>query len=191
MPSLNMPNKADPIAPIPTNPSTGQVVVMNPLSAPTGSTFDAKSFDPTTGVLVADPTNYSTGAMCTGAGFGAMVIKDDDIDQSGFGDDYLLGVTKPDGTAATDATHLYIGGGSSAAASDGIANTTPLPAVAVCVMGNGAERNLAGTSGTGAKMVTATGSTDPLDEIGTTGFANISGTTLGAGDVSLGAEQAP
>lgn len=189
MPSLNMPNKADPIAPIPANPSTGQVVVMDPLSAPTGSTFDAKSFDPTTGVLAAAPTNYSTGAMCTGAGFGAMVIKDDDIGQSGFGDDYLLGVTKPDGTAATNATHLYIGGGSSAAASGGIAATTPRAAIPVCVMGNGAARNHTGVNGTDAKMVTATGSTDPLDEIGTTGFINISGSTLEDGDLSLGAEE--
>lgn len=187
MPSLNMPNKADPIAPIPANPSTGQVVVMNPLSAPTGSDFDAKSYDPTTGVLQADATNYSTGAMCTGAGFGAHVTQGGS--QSGFEDNYLLGVTKPDGTAATDATHLYVGGGSSAAASGGIAATTPRAAIPVCVMGNGAARNHTGVNGTDAKMVTATGETDPLDEIGTTGFVNISGSTLEDGDLSLGAEK--
>jgi hypothetical protein len=105
------------------------------LSGPKGSLFDAKEIDYSTGTppgwdattklpitKAADQYNLSTGGLSTGIGFGAnspvmsagaggppLRLAD-----GNFTDDYIPGMTKPDGVASTDARYVYIGGGKSA-----------------------------------------------------------------------------
>src|SRR5262247_4133270 len=88
------------------NPSAGRPVTFDLLSGPKGS---PKSTDIT--------GNASSGALATGIGFGPAVSPiGGSIPRAGFTDDYTPGVTKPDGTASTNATYMYIGGGKTAAA---------------------------------------------------------------------------
>ena len=88
------------------NPNAGRMVLMDPLSGPKGSPFDKDSAG-----------NASTGGLNTGIGFGSPPVigltAPASIVLSGFTDDYTPGLTKPDGTAATDSTLVYIGGGKS------------------------------------------------------------------------------
>jgi hypothetical protein len=117
------------------NPSTGSTVIMSPFSGPKGSPFDKDT-----------GTNYSTGALCTGIGFGLKTVfngpSPTGLQLRGFNYHYVPGVTMPDGvTAATDARLLAIGGGRSNANVNGIAPTNPYVAQPILAWGNGGSRD--------------------------------------------------
>jgi hypothetical protein len=154
------------------NPSAGQAVIFDALSGPKGSPFDKDNSG-----------NATTGAMCTGIGFGGNAgnayinvfngakSAADAISQGGFTDD------KGDGTGAANSTIVYIGGGRSNA--DG----TPNPYTAGFVpgnAGNGGSRD----AGSGpaytcfvGKWVTATGAV-ANGAVVETGWVNRSGVAL-------------
>jgi hypothetical protein len=180
------------------NPTTGLFVIMDPMSGPKGSPFDAKSYHPTTQLLVADPTNYSTGALSTGIGFSSLPAigptAPASITARGFTDDYVPGETFPDGvTPATDARMLYIGGGRSFPAINGIALDNMWSMVPIAGFGNGASRDGgAGPAftGFGMKMVTATAATVANGAAIEVGFTNRSGVTMTIGQSAFGSSAA-
>lgn len=147
MPAMNMAGTSA------ANPSTGKFVLMSPFSGPKGSPFDKDN-----------ATNTSTGALCTGIGFGGTQIIGPTAPQSikdrGFTDDYQPGLSKPDGTLATDARFLAIGGGRCNATAGGFANPNPYAAQPLVAFGAGGSRDAgAGPAftGFGLRMATATG----------------------------------
>lgn len=169
------------------NPSLGMPVMFDLLSGPKGSPKDTDM----TG-------NASTGALCTGIGMGP------NADLFGFNPgpfngnysnmplNYVPGVTKPDGTAATDSTLMYIGGGRCAAASNGTAAVTPYTAgFGIGMAGNGGARD-GGTgpafTGFTGKVATAAAAVASGANIvtGTPNVVNRSGVTLPAGYTQLG-----
>jgi hypothetical protein len=107
---------------------------MDPFSGPKGSPFDKDT-----------GTNYSTGALSTGIGFGLKSVfngpSPTGLQLRGFSYHYVPGVTKPDGTAAANATLLAIGGGRSGANVNGIAPTNPYAAQPILAWGNGGSRD--------------------------------------------------
>ena len=122
MPAINAPIDSQ------GNPLTledGQGVLMNPFSGPLGSPFDNDQAG-----------NGSTGALNTGIGFGNNMVTNDLTNE-----DYIPGITNPDGTAATDATLIAIGGGHSDATDGGIADTTPYDEQPLMVFGLGGLRD--------------------------------------------------
>jgi hypothetical protein len=131
------------------NPSAGLHICFDLLSGPKGSPFDKDQ----TG-------NASTGGLSTGIGYGSPPIfgltAPASIQAAGFSDDYTVGVTKPDGTAATTSILMYIGGGKSDATG------APVPYTGGFGIGNagqGGSRDAgAGPAFQGflGKMVTAT-----------------------------------
>jgi hypothetical protein len=165
--------------------------MMDPLSGPKSSPFGGStlSFDANGHpVYTADPANLSTGALSTGIGFGSPPIigttAPASIQNAGFTDNYTPGLSKPDGTDASDARHVYIGGGRSDAA--GVSN--PYTAgYALCMAGNGGARD-GGTTpfkGFPVKMVTATGAVANGAAV-ETGFVNRSGASLLTGQSVFG-----
>ena len=179
MPASNMPKDGG-------TGTNGMPVIMNPFSGPTGSPLDAKSYNGG-GTLVGDTTNYSTGAMNTGIGFGANHVLSS-ISGSGFTDSVIVGVTMPDGTtAAADATLIAIGGGSSAAASGGVAETTPILVQPILNFGGGAARDAGSSPYTGfeTKLVTASITVTAGSAI-EAGFLNRTGVTMVAGQSAMG-----
>ena len=193
MPALNMGSPATPAA----NPSTGLSVLMDPLSGPKGSPFDAKQFNPTTFALEAAPTNYSTGALSTGIGFGCphvVLAAPEAIIDAGFNDDYIPGITFPSNDVdATDCRLLYIGGGRSDANVGGIAPINHYNEQPLLNFGNGGSRDAgAGPAFTGfsTNMVTATGSVDNGISI-ESGWVNRSGVTMATGQSAFGSSNAP
>lgn len=158
------------------NPSQGGSVIFDLLSGPKNSPFDAKVSPPGGGARVNDPNNCSTGALSTGIGMscrGAIISQvpgytnPQSISKAGFTDDYVPGVTKPDGNASADSTLMYIGGGKNTLTIVGgdvaRAASNPVPYVAGFGIGNaggGGSRDAgAGPAFTGfaSKMVTAAG----------------------------------
>jgi hypothetical protein len=166
------------------NPSAGQAIIFDALSGPKGSPFDKDNSG-----------NASTGAMCTGIGFGCNAGNPyinvfngaknaaDAISQSGFTDD------KGDGTGAANSTIIYIGGGRST-------NTgAPNPYTAGFVpgnAGNGGSRD--GGSGPAytcfvGKWVTATASV-ANGSVVETGWVNRSGVTIASTNSVFGSASA-
>lgn len=197
MPAINMPNAADVAAPIPANPSSGAGVIMDPFSGPKGSPFDAKRYNPTTRVLEDDPTNYSTGASVTGIGCGFGVVIDpvapESVEAAGFGVGVVPGETMPDGTSSVGAVLVAIGGGSSGAAVNGAAPTTPLASEPLYGFGNGISRDLgAGPAfvGNGLRVATATADTANLDAL-TPQTTNASGAVVRTGYSAMGSITPP
>ncbi|QQM14868.1 hypothetical protein [Stenotrophomonas phage BUCT555] len=191
MPAVNM---GGPLT-VPANPSAGKPVLMSPFSGPSGSPFDAKRFNPA-GTKVADPTNYSTGALSTGIGFGQAVIINPtapaSIKAAGFNDDYVPGLSTPGGGAATDARYTCIGGGRSGAATNGAAANTPYDAQPLLGFGNGGSRDAgAGPAFTGfsIKTVTAT-ATVANGAVVETGWTNRSGVSIATGQSVFGSATA-
>lgn len=113
------------------NPSAGSLVTFSLLSGPKGSPLDVRKI---TGYTNGNPTyandaanqKPSTGGLSTGLGFGAgspLRVGDpavagqigptapQSIQKAGFTDDYVPGITKPDGTASANSTIMHIGGG--------------------------------------------------------------------------------
>lgn len=188
MPAINMPSAsmvpAD-LSPIPANPNKGQQVLMSPFSAPTGSPYDAKKYNPTTGVLESDATNYSTGALSTGIGFGVSVLQSP---PPSFVEDYEVGVTMPSGVAATTAVLTTIAGGHSDACSNGMAATTPYDVQPLLAFGNGASRDAGASSpytGFGTKFVEATGAVAVGSPI-VAGFNNRTNVAMVTGQFAFG-----
>ena len=179
------------------NPSQGRCVMLDPLSGPQGSPFGGRtlSFDAAGHpVYAADTADLSTGALSTGIGFGSPPIigptAPGSIQAAGFTDAYSPGMTKPDGTPSSDATHVYIGGGRSDV--DGVSN--PYAAgYALGMAGNGASRD----GGTGpaftafaCTMATATGTVANGADV-ETGLTNRSGVTLSAGQSVFSSNDTP
>lgn len=163
------------------NPQNGRFVIFDALSGPKGSPFDNDG-DP--------PNNCSTGGLSTGIGFGSPPIigltAPDSIKAAGFNDDYVPGVTKPDGNASANSSIMYIGGGRSNA--DG----TPNPYTAgfgICGAGNGGSRDSGADTGFGLKMVTATGAVANGAAV-EAGFVNRSGAALVTGQSVFGSATA-
>jgi hypothetical protein len=168
------------------NPSAGQAIIFDALSGPKGSPFDKDNSG-----------NASTGALCTGIGFGcnagnpkiniatgttpataAQAIKN-----AGFTDD------TGDGVGAANSTVIYIGGGRST-------NTgAPNPYTAGFVpgnAGNGGSRDAgAGPAFTCfvGKWVTAT-ATVANGAVVETGWVNRSGVSISATDSVFGSASA-
>ena len=174
---------------------SAKAVICSPFSGPDGSLFDNDQAG-----------NTSTGALCTGIGFGIGTRNDINPDAitPQFTDDYTPGVTLPDGTAATEAILLAIGGGRSAIVDgtgpDGngvppgtnVSVPNPYSAVGLCGFGNGASRDGAGgTAGFPMKLVTAAADVAHGAAI-ETGFANrvAVGYTLPDGNSAFGSATA-
>lgn len=162
------------------NPSQGSCVTYDLLSGPKGSPFDKD----TTG-------NQSTGALSTGIGFGGTPVMVS-IPGAGFTDDYIPGVTKPDGTAMGNSTLMYIGGGRTTmvpANPTGVPTTTPYTAgFGIGMAGGGGSRDAgAGPAFTGfaLKTVTAAGAV-AIGAAVETGFVNRSNQALVTGQSVFG-----
>lgn len=197
MPAINMGSSTSP----PANPSTGKFVMMSPFSGPKGSPFDAKSYDPTTRLLVADPNNRSTGALSTGIGFGANHVFNPvapfSIIAAGFYDSYTPGASSASGISTTDARFTCIGGGRNVitgggATGLGISVPSPYAVQPLLGFGNGASRDAgAGPAFTGfaTKTVTATAPTAVGAAI-EAGFINRSDQTIATGYSAFGSSTA-
>lgn len=176
--------KNDPVNTYPANPSAGQAVLIDALSGPKGSPLDKDNAG-----------NCTTGAMCTGIGFGSNLVigtgqlfnSTTGAPGSGFTDDV------GEGAGGANSTYIYMGGGRSVTVSGvnpaGVAGTSPYTAGFFPVgAGNGGSRDGgAGPAFTGFthKMVTATATVANGAAI-ETGFINRSGVSLTAGQSSLG-----
>jgi hypothetical protein len=168
------------------NPSAGKKVLFSSFSGPKGSPFDND-----------ESGNASTGAICTGIGFGSPPIigptAPQSIKDAGFNDSYVPGVTLPDGNAATTSILTAIGGGKSTANVDGNAPTVPYTAgFGLLGAGNGGSRDAgAGPAFTGfeLKMVTATGTVANGSAV-ETGFNNRSGVSITVGQSVFGSATA-
>lgn len=164
------------------NPSQGVNISHDLLSGPKGSPFDKDQ----TG-------NASTGALSTGIGFGSPPIfgltAPASIQAAGFSDDYVPGVTKPDGTASANSTLMYIGGGKSDATG------APVPYTAGFGIGDagqgGSRDGGAGPAFTGftTKTVTATAGVANGAAV-EAGFTNRSGVALLTGQSVFGSSTA-
>ena len=207
MPALNMAGTAA------ANPSLGKFVIMSPFSGPEGSPFDAKSFNPTTLVLEADPTNLSTGGLNTGIGFGSPPVigltAPQSIKDAGFNDDYIPGVdyfipTNSAKQAATTSILTAIGGGRSnivdgtgpdgngTPAGTDVSVPVPYNAQPLLAFGNGGSRDAgAGPAFTGfsLKTVTATGTVANGAAV-EAGFLNRSGVSVVVGQSVFGSSTA-
>jgi len=209
---------------------------MDPFSGPKNSPLDAKVYpstiaQPIPSDRVNDPNNTSTGALATGIGFGltvgvaggaAGIAGSGGIgppvypisaaagkNPQNFTDDYQPGLTKPDGTAAPDATYLAIGGGRSnivvtgGDVSKGLSTVAPFSAVPIMAFGDGPGNQpspgVAGSSrdagagpaftGFGMKSVTAAGAVADGAAI-ETGFTNRSGVAMVATNNQFGSATA-
>jgi len=177
------------------NPSLGNFVIFDLLSGPKGSPKDRDVDVPYNGLPAgsgfAASGNASTGALSTGIGFGSPPIigltAPASILAAGFNDDYVPGVTKPDGTAATTSILMYIGGGRSTNAAD--APSSPYTAgFGIGGAGQGGSRDAgAGPAYTGftMKTVTAAGAV-ATGAVVETGFSNRSGSALVTGQSVFG-----
>ena len=177
------------------NPVVGPAVIMDPLSGPKGSPFDARRI---TGYVAGMPTyandgtNLSTGALSTGIGYGPNVVfNPGDTPPFGdnFTDDYIPGQDKPDSTLAADSTYMYIGGGRSLAS--GLPNPYAVAGVGISAVGNGQVRDSgAGPAFTGTTMRTATAAgavaTGVVVEAAVAGYLNRSNQALVAGNSTFG-----
>jgi hypothetical protein len=160
------------------NPSAGPLVLMSPFDGPKGSPKDTDQAG-----------NASTGGLSTGIGFGSPPVigptAPASISLAGFNDDYVPGVTKPDGTSIANSTLVAIGGGKSDASGAPVPYTAGFALVAA---GQSVARDGgAGPAFTGfpLKMVTATGAVATGAAV-ETGFTNRSGVALVSGQSVFG-----
>lgn len=173
----------------------GVAVICSPFSGPRNSPFDARTITAWTAVggthpvYANDATNYSTGALSTGIGFGSGAVRGPvPVLAYGFNDDYTPGVTLPTGVAATTSILTAIGGGKSTANVGGVAPTVPYNAQPLLGFGNGGARDAgAGPVFTGfaTKMVTAAG-TVANGAVVETGWTNRAGRTITIGQNVFG-----
>lgn len=179
------------------NPSAGRPVLFDALSGPKGSPFDNdKQY--AADLSTTSSGKASTGAMCTGIGYGLNVFIGQKpfstpaqaIDNAGFNDD--------SGEAAGyNSTIIYIGGGRSVVSAGknpaGQAGVNPYTTgFAPCGAGNGGSRD-GGTgpayTGFAHKMVTAT-ATVANGAVVETGYVNRTGQSMAATDSTFGSASA-
>jgi len=179
------------------NPTLGLAVLYDLISGPKGSPLDRDVQVPYLGSPggVGFPASgqQSTGGLSTGIGFGSPPVigltAPASIQAAGFTDDYIPGVSKPDGTLSPNSTLMYIGGGRSNA--DG----TPNPYTAgfgIGMAGQGGSRDGgAGPAFTGftTKVVTAPAAV-AIGAAVETGFVNRSGVALLTGQSVIGSSSA-
>ena len=160
MPALNLENTGGNSA----GNAAGKAVACCPFSGPRNSPFDARTI---TGwnangapIYANNSTNYSTGALSTGIGFGIgtgnFFTGAAPFSSGNFTDNYQPGVSLPGATDAPDARLVAIGGGRSLPNGD----ANPYNAQPILAFGNGCSRDAgAGPAFTGfaMKTVTATG----------------------------------
>lgn len=174
------------------NPSLGNFVLFDLLSGPKGSPKDRDvdiAYNASPASAGTASGNASTGGLSTGIGFGSPPVigltAPASIQAAGFTDDYVPGVTKPDGTASANATYMYIGGGKS----DSAGVSSPYTAgFGIGAAGQGGSRDAgAGPAFTGfvTKMVTATGAVATGAAV-ETGYSNRSGVALVTGQSVFG-----
>jgi hypothetical protein len=192
---LNLNNGAANSAPV-ANPAIGANVLMNPFGGPKGSPLDKDSAN-----------NASTGALCTGIGFGANCQLPGGITTfqtatrpANFNDDYTPGLTKPDMTAAVDSRLVAIGGGKNvltagAGADWSRATSAPVPYTAGFALegfGGGGSRDAgAGPVFTGFPIKSVTAAADiAVAGVIETGFVNRSGAILKSGSSQFGSASA-
>jgi hypothetical protein len=184
------------------NPSAGAAVLLDPLSGPKASPFDARKITGWTAqgmpTYANDPLNCSTGGLATGIGFGLQPIINGLPSPNAAGgvfapgsfcDDYVPGQDLPSGAAAANSSIMYIGGGRSDAA--GVTNPYAVGMVGLCGAGAGSSRDGGTTPFTGfpMKTVTATGTVADAAAI-ETGFTNRTGKTLATGQSAFGSATA-
>lgn len=190
------------------NPSAGRAVIFDLLSGPTGSPFDVRKitgYTNNTPVYANDAANQqpSTGGLSTGIGFGSPPIigptAPASIKVAGFTDNYVPGVTMPDGVPATDSRLMYIGGGKTVvgpapgfANLDGQAGAVPYVAgFGIGLAGNGGVRDAgagpAPFTGFHIKTVTATGTVANGADV-EAGWANRSGVSVTVGQSVFGVD---
>jgi hypothetical protein len=181
------------------NPSQGAAIIFDPLSGPKASPFDARKitgWSAGTPTYANDPDNVSTGALATGIGFGDSDLFGANLPAvngifppGNFTDDYVPGQDLPSGSAAANASIMYIGGGRSLAS--GVANPYALASVGICGAGNGGSRDGGTTPFTGfsLKTVTASGTVANGSAV-ETGFVNRTGVSLAAGQSVFGSATA-
>lgn len=187
------------------NPTLGRAVIFDLASGPKGSPLDVRrisAYTNQTPVYVNDAANQtpSTGALQTGIGFGSPpiigVTAPASIKAAGFNDDYVPGVTLPNGNAATTSILMYIGSGRSKTSGapnysnpDGQAGTNPYTAgFGIGMAGNGGSRDAgAGPAFTGFTVKTVTAVADVANgAVVETGFTNRSGVTITTGQSVFG-----
>jgi len=178
------------------NPSAGPCVVLDPLSGPKASPFDARKITGWSAGLPTyanDPGNISTGALQTGIGFGSPPIIGAGTvkaqSNGNFTDDYTPGLSLPSAADATDSRLVYIGGGRSNA--DGTPNPYDETMVALGKAGQGGSRDGGTTPFTAfpCKMVTAPGAV-ANGAVVETGYVNRSGVALTTGQSLFGSATA-
>ena len=179
------------------NPSLGAAVIFDPLSGPKASPLDARKITgwvdgyPT---YANDPTNISTGGLCTGIGFGSPPIFGDTavngFSDANFTDDYIPGQDLPSSSQAADASIMYIGGGRSAA--DGTPDPYLIGEVGLCMAGNGGSRDGGTTPFTGFPIKTVTASATVANGAAVeTGWTNRSGVSITSGQSVFGSGSTP
>lgn len=198
-------------------PNQGALVIFDALSGPKGSPFDARKITGWTAGMptyaadtAVDPTNLSplsTGGLSTGIGFGAISAiggaanAAKSFPDGNFNDDYTPGVTKPDDTAASDSTLMYIGGGKSTFVNGtgpngngyppGWFTSQPAPYSAgfgIAAAGGGGTLPVGGREVTGARggpLKSVTGAAAP-GAVVETGFTNQNGVATVAGQSIFG-----
>lgn len=183
----------------PGNPSVGARILMDPLSGPKGSPLDKDNVG-----------NCSTGALCTGIGYGGNNVIDNpnqasapiDIFRAGFNDNDVPGTVPtytappPNGVVASSTVNsakMYIGGGRMTSSGGDTRGRPFVPSpytagVAFTSFGNGGSRD--GSAGPAFRgfpelMVTATGSVANGAAV-ETGINNRSGVTITSGQSVFG-----
>ena len=182
------------------NPSAGRAVIMSPFSGPKDSPFGGRTITYWAGGTpnyANDPTNVSTGALNTGIGFGSPPVigltAPQSIKDAGFNDNYVPGLTKPDGNPDNFSTLVAIGGGRSSATVAGESPRNPYTAgFHILMAGNGGSRDAgAGPVFTGFDMKTVTATATVANGAAVeTGFLNRSGQSITTGQSVFGSSTA-
>lgn len=149
------------------------------------TTGRAVAFDIRSGVTSGPLDNGAgTGALTTGIGFGPNVGPQGFTDKK-FSVGYIPGKTKLDGSAASNATYYYLGGGASKPHNDpggaaGEANTSPITSnYGIGVAGGGLDRDDAGEMKViKAAQDTMSGDDQELDSVSQAKYVNVSGTQV-------------
>lgn len=192
------------------NPADGKFVIGNPFTACKGASYGAyiiTGWNGTVPVYDEDDTNYSTGGLNTGIGYGPQVIESNaaDFKASGFQENMVLGSQAQPasgGVVAVDTTYQCIGGGKTVMV-DGTgangngtpvgtqySNPVPFGSLQIVGFGNGGSRD-AGTNGTGFGVRASAASATVAEGAVITGtWVNRSGRTLVNGERTFGSGNA-
>jgi hypothetical protein len=162
------------------NPSAGATVLMSPLTGPKNAPLD-----------IARNADGSAAGISTGIGFGSPPIvgltAPSSIQAAGFSDDYVPGLTMPDGSTAPDSRLWCVGGGRTLPS--GAPGTPYTAGSGLPMAGNGGSRDAGGGAGFATRMVTATASVANGGVV-EAGFLNRSGQTITNGQSVFGSATA-